>query len=83
MTSAAGARSGPNLPEVPGARHRRSDQRRRNFEKVVAALVLFAAFAVTVVLLGLQWLGSQGPVSSAGVFPISASHPFNSEVQAS
>jgi hypothetical protein len=41
------------------AAHRRSDQRRRMVEKVLAAVLLFIAFAVTVVLLGLQWLGDQ------------------------
>jgi hypothetical protein len=85
MTSAVGAPSGPSVPpEAYGARHRRPDQRRRNLEKFFAALALFAAFAATVVLLGLQWLGSQSSASSAPVFaPANASHPFTSEVQAS
>jgi hypothetical protein len=81
MTSAVGARSGPSVPQdANGGRHRRSNQRRRSLEKVLAALVLILAFAVTVVLLGLQWLGNQGTASSA---PISASQPFTSEVLAS
>jgi len=81
MTSAVGVRSGPSVPQdAHGARHKRSDQRRRNLEKALAALVLFLAFAVTVVLLGLQWLGNQGTASSA---PISASHMITSEVLAS
>lgn len=81
MTSAVGVRSGPSVPQdAHGARHRRSDQRRRNLEKALAALVLFLAFAVTVVLLGLQWLGNQGQASLA---PISTSHTFLSEVQPS
>ncbi|HMK98266.1 MAG TPA: hypothetical protein VK425_12015 [Acidimicrobiales bacterium] len=60
------------VPAQPGGqpRHsasRRLDRRRRTVEKVVAALVLLAAFAVTVVLLGLQWLGNQGGASTAPV----------------
>ncbi len=47
----------------------------------MGAFVLFVAFAVTVVLLGLQWLGNQGTaISSAGV---GAGHSIISEVQAS
>jgi uncharacterized membrane protein YfbV (UPF0208 family) len=49
-------------------------------EKVLAALVLLAAFVVTVVLLGLQWLGNQSSASSA---PVPASQTITSEVQAS
>jgi len=60
------------VPAQPGAQHRRSagrrlDRRRRAVEKVVAALVLLVAFTVTVVLLGLQWLGNQGSASTAPV----------------
>lgn len=44
---------------------RRLDRRRRRLEKVLAALVLFVAFAVTVVLLGLQWSGNQSSPSAA------------------
>ena len=47
---------------------------------MLAVLVLLIAFAVTVILLGLQWLGNQGTASSA---PISASQTLISEVQAS
>jgi hypothetical protein len=42
--------------------------------------VLLVAFLVTVLLLGLQWLGNQGTVSSA---PISTTHSLISEVQPS
>jgi hypothetical protein len=38
------------------------------------------AFLVTVLLLGLQWLGNQGTVSSA---PIPTTHSLISEVQPS
>lgn len=62
------------------AAHRRSDRRARTFEKVLAALVLFIAFAVTVILLCLQWLGSQSTASSAPPIP---SFPLVSEVQPS
>jgi uncharacterized membrane protein YfbV (UPF0208 family) len=41
------------------AAHRRSARRARALEKALAALLLLAAFVVTVVLLGLQWLGNQ------------------------
>ena len=56
---------------------RRLDRRRRAVEKALAALVLFVAFAATVVLLGLQWLGNQGSPSAAHV----PSNAFISEVQ--
>jgi hypothetical protein len=81
MTTALGPGPEPAVP--PGARsvaHRRSDRRKRSLEKVLAALLLLVALAVTVVLLGLQWLGNQGTTSSAS---ISASHTFTSEVQPS
>jgi hypothetical protein len=42
--------------------------------------VLLVAFLVTVVLLGLQWLGNQGQASLA---PVQTSHTFLSEVQPS
>jgi hypothetical protein len=79
MTTVPGAR-----PERPGAhaRHgaaRRSGRRKRTAEKVLAALVLFVAFAVTVVLLGLQWLGNQGTRSAVPL----TSHTLVSEVQPS
>jgi hypothetical protein len=82
MTTAVGSRPGPNVaPGTRGARHRRPGQRRLAFEKALGACVLFVAFAVTVVLLGLQWLGNQGTaISSAGV---GAGHSIISEVQAS
>ena len=69
-------------PEQLGvhARHgaaKRPGRRQRAREKVLAALVLFVAFAVTVVLLGLQWLGNQGNSSAAPV----TSHTLISEVQ--
>ena len=54
--------SGPGAAPAPGQRsaaHRRSDRRARSAEKALAAVVLFLAFAVTAVLLGLQWLGNQ------------------------
>ena len=65
MTTALGAR-----PKRPGtyARHsatRRSERRKRTAEKVLAAFILFMAFAVTVLLLGLQWLGTSGTGSAA------------------
>jgi hypothetical protein len=80
MTTAL--RAGPQPTDPPssrGAKHGLG-RRRRNREKVLAALVLLAAFAVTVVLLGLQWLGNQGTASSA---PTPASPTLISEVQAS
>lgn len=86
MTSALGARPEPatttstGTPDVASGSLRRSDQRKRRAEKIAAVLVLLIAFLVTVVLLGLQWLGNQGQVSTA---PIHASHTFLSEVQAS
>ncbi|MCL6092013.1 MAG: hypothetical protein M1435_03575 [Actinobacteria bacterium] len=81
MTTTAGARPGPGEPPATrGARHRRSDQRRLALEKVLAGLALFVAFAVTVALLGLQWLGNQGTSASVGV---QAGHLITSEVQAS
>jgi hypothetical protein len=85
MTSAVGARPGPSAPtEGHGARHRRSGQRWRNLERGLALLVLLLAFVTTVVLLGLQWLGSQGSASSAPVFTqTGASHLLPSEVNAS
>jgi len=64
MTTALGAR--PEQSSGHG-RHsaKRSDRRRRTVEKVLVAFVLFIALAVTVVLLGLQWLGNQGTNSGA------------------
>jgi hypothetical protein len=62
------------------AAHRRPDRRTRTLEKALAALMLFLAFAITVVLLGLQWLGDQSTASSA---PKPASYSLVSEVQPS
>ena len=80
MTTALGA--GPRPAVTPSSRGRKHGlgRRRRAREKVLAALVLLVAFMVTVVLLGLQWLGDQGTATSA---PISASQKLISEVQAS
>jgi hypothetical protein len=86
MTSALGSRPEPafsRLAETPDLRtrsQRRSDRRKRKTEKILAVLVLLVAFLVTVVLLGLQWLGNQGQASLA---PIQTSHTFLSEVQPS
>jgi hypothetical protein len=86
MTSALGARpeqAFTTLADTPDLRtrsQRRSDRRKRRTEKIVAVLVLLVAFLITVVLLGLQWLGNQGQASLA---PIPASHTFLSEVQPS
>lgn len=64
MTGTVEARPGPSMaPQGYGTRHRRPDRRRRNLEKFLAALVLFVALAVTVVLLGLQWLGNPASAS--------------------
>ena len=80
MTTALGAGPTPTAsPTSRGGKHGLG-RRRRAREKVLAVFVLLIAFAVTVVLLGLQWLGNQGTASSA---PISASQTLNSEVQAS
>ncbi len=80
MTTALGAGPQPAVtPSTRGAKHGLG-KRQRTREKALAAFVLLIAFAVTVVLLGLQWLGNQGTASSA---PISASQTLNSEVQAS
>jgi len=52
------------------ARHsasRHPDRRRRTLEKLLAGLVLLVAFAITMALLGLQWLGNQSNSSAAGV----------------
>jgi ferric-dicitrate binding protein FerR (iron transport regulator) len=70
------------LPRAHGAqgRHRRADQRKRRGEKLLAVLVLAAAFVVTVVLVGWQWLGNQ---ATASPLPANAGHPFTSEVLAS
>jgi hypothetical protein len=59
--------------------NRRLDRRRRTVEKVLVAVVLLLTFAVTVVLLGLQWLGNQGGASTA---PLTR-NAFTSEVQPS
>jgi hypothetical protein len=48
------------------------------FEKVFAALLLFIAFAVTVILLGLQWLGNQSAPAPAAP----AEHSLAAEVAA-
>ena len=81
MTTALGPRTETVLAPDPRTRmQRRSDRRRRRLETFIAALVLLVAFAVTVVLLGLQWLGNQ---SKASIAPIPASHLFISEVQPS
>jgi hypothetical protein len=78
MTSALGAHPEPAVTPGPHTgKHKRSDRRQRTTEKILAALV---AFLVTVLLLGLQWLGNQGTVSSA---PISTTHSLISEVQPS
>ena len=64
MTTALGAR--PQPPSTHG-RHSaawRSAKRKRTAEKVLVAVVLFVALAVTVVLLGLQWLGNQSANSA-------------------
>lgn len=80
MTTALGAGPQPTAsPTSRGGKHGLG-RRRRAREKVLAVFVLLIAFAVTVVLLGLQWLGNQGTASSA---PISASQTLISEVQAS
>ena len=80
MTTALWA--GPQPAASPSSRGTRHGlgRRQRTREKVLAALVLLIAFIVTVVLLGLQWLGNQGTATSA---PIPASPPLISEVQAS
>ena len=62
------------------ALHRRPDRRLRVLEKALAAFLLFAVLAITVVLLGLQWLGNQSTASSA---PLSTGHSLVSEVQPS
>ena len=81
MTIAVGARSGSRVArDKQDARHKRPGQRRRRLEQALVAAALFVAFAVTVVLLGLQWLGNQGTASSAAIH---AGHSFTSEVQAS
>jgi hypothetical protein len=86
MTTALGSNPEPALttlagtPDLRTRSQRRSDRRKRKTEKIVAVLVLLIAFLVTVVLLGLQWLGNQGQASIA---PISTSHTFLSEVQPS
>ncbi len=67
-------------PDLRTRVQRRSDRRRNRLETFIAGLVLFVAFAVTVVLLGLQWLGSQ---SEASLAPLPTSHIFVSEVQPS
>ncbi|MGH9104752.1 MAG: hypothetical protein ACRDZX_02745 [Acidimicrobiales bacterium] len=80
MTNPLGAQ-----PTVAGVhvRYKRLGRRRRMVEKALAALVLLAAFVVTVVLLGLQWLGNQGtPSSAAPASPVQAP-AFTSEVQPS
>jgi hypothetical protein len=78
MTTALGPRPEPALPPDPRTRmQKRSDRRRRRTETALAALVLIIAFVVTVVLLGLQWLGNQGPASLA---PLPVSHTSVSEV---
>ena len=80
MTTALGAGPQPAVtPSSRGTKHGLG-RRQRTREKVLAALVLLIAFVVTVVLLGLQWLGNQGTATSA---PISASRTFISEVQTS
>ena len=80
MTTALGAGPTPTAsPTSRGGKHGLG-RRRRAREKVLAVFVLLIAFAVTVVLLGLQWLGNQGTATSA---PISASRTLISEVQAS
>jgi hypothetical protein len=80
MTTALGAGPQPDVtPSARGARHGLG-KRQRTREKVLAVFVLLIAFVVTVVLLGLQWLGNQGTATSA---PISASQTLISEVQAS
>ncbi len=70
----------PGTPDVRTRSQRRSDRRKRRTEKIVAVLVLLVAFIVTVLLLGLQWLGNQDQASLA---PIPMSHTFLSEVQPS
>ena len=81
MTSALGAHPEPAVKPGPHTgKHKRSDRRQRTTEKILAGLVLLMAFLVTVLLLGLQWLGNQGTVSSA---PISTTHSLISEVQPS
>ena len=82
MTTALGPR--PETAVVPDRAYPEAEAVRpaqaNRLEKVIAGLVLLVAFAVTVVLLGLQWLGSQGEASLA---PIPTSHMFVSEVQPS
>ena len=80
MTTALGAGPQPAAPPTSGGAKHGLGRRQRGREKVLAVFVLLVAFAVTVVLLGLQWLGNQGTATSA---PISASQPLISEVQAS
>ncbi len=80
MTTVLGAGPQPDAtPSSRGAKHGLG-RRQRTREKVLAALVLLIAFVVTVILLGLQWLGNQGTATSA---PISPSQTLISEVQAS
>jgi hypothetical protein len=81
MTTALGPRTETVLAPGPRSRiQRRSDRHRRRVETLIAVLVLLIAFAVTVALLGLQWLGSQ---SEASLAPLSTSHLSVSEVQPS
>jgi hypothetical protein len=82
MTTALGDQPEPGVAAIThGARHRRLDRRKRTAEKVLAVLLLFAAFAVTVVLLGLQWLSNQGNASAASVLTSQTLH--TSEVRPS
>lgn len=54
-------------------------RRTRMLEKALAALLLLVAFVITVVLLGLQWLGNQS--TAAPAHP--TSYSLISEVQPS
>jgi hypothetical protein len=63
-----------------GAHHHRAGDRRRRREKALAAIVLFAALAVTVALLSLQWLNNS---PEAGSLPAPAAHLVVGGVRAS
>ncbi|MGC8626749.1 MAG: hypothetical protein ACP5VR_04185 [Acidimicrobiales bacterium] len=70
--AAAPCTTGHSLGTRPGPVPRHQARRDRNWEKALAVVVLLVAFAITIALLTLQWLGT-GDQDGSSSFSRSAS----------
>ena len=53
------------LPDLPQRSRRRKMRRRLAREQIIVACVLVLALVATLVILGMQWLDSGGPTTTA------------------